>query len=321
MVDRFIKEEKNEMDESKENKKKSKNLHKPAMVLILFRFIFEYIGVLFPSLIGRWAYRLWFQTHRSSTIPQREQAWLKTASRIEAVTLEINAYGVGTLPVMTYYWENDTDKSKNAPLVMMVHGWTGRGSQMGAFVAPLLKEGFRVLAFDNHAHDKTPGKLTHIFLQSAVQRALDEEFGPIYAIVAHSFGGMVTPYSLNEGMKTQKVVCISPPSHFDFLLARFSKSLHLPKSIQSYMVNRFKKEYGDNLVERVSSTNTSKGLGHIPVLIIHDEDDEDVLISESEQLQQAWSNSQMIRTKGLGHRRILYNTQVIENTVNFIKSG
>jgi len=175
------------------------------------------------------------------------------------------------------------------------------------------------LAFDNHAHDKTPGNSTHIFIQSAVQRALAEKLGPIFGIVAHSFGGMVTPDSLNQGMQVQKVVCISPPSHFDFLLARFTQSLHIPKGIQNYMVNRFQKEYGNDLVERVSSTNTSKNLGHIPALIIHDEDDEDVLISESEQLHQAWPNSIMKRTQGLGHRRILYNSQVIENTVDFLK--
>ena len=308
------------MDESKENQKKSKNLHKPVLVLRFLRFIFKYPGAIFPSLIGRWAYKLWFTTHRSSTIPNREQRWLKTATRIEAVNLAINTFGVGSLPVMTYYWEN-SDASNEAPLIMLVHGWTGRGSQMGAFVEPLLEEGFRVLAFDNHAHDKTPGKETHIFLQSLVQQALAEKFGPIYAIVAHSFGGMVTPYSLNQGMETQKVVCISPPSHFDFLLARFSDSLYLPKSIQDYMVNRFKKEYGDDLVERVSSTTTSKGLGHIPALIIHDEEDVDVLISESEQLQQAWPNSIMQRTKGLGHRRILYDAQVIKSTVDFIKQS
>ena len=306
------------MAKNQENQSKSKSLHKPPLILTLMRFIFRYLGALFPRLIGRWAYKLWFQSHRSSIIPKREQNWLKTTTRIEAVDVSVDAFGVGTLPVMTYYWEN-SEANKDTPLVMLVHGWTGRGSQMGAFAEPLLKAGFRVLAFDNHAHDKTPGNSTHIFIQSAVQREIAEKFGPIYAVVGHSFGGMVTPYSLSKGMKAQKVVCISPPSHFDFLLARFSQSLHLPKGIQNYMVNRFKKEYGDDLVERVSSTNTSKELGHIPALIIHDENDEDVLISESEQLQQAWPNSIMKRTTGLGHRRILYNAQVIENTVTFLK--
>lgn len=305
---------------------KSKSLHKPLLVLTLLRLIFKYLGALFPSLIGRWAYKLWFQTHRSTTIPKRELNWLKTASRIEAVDVSVDTDGIGTIPVMTYYWESSENKNttnKDTPLIMLVHGWTGRGSQMGAFTEPLLKAGFRVMAFDNHAHDKTPGNSTHIFIQSAVQRALADKlapiYGPIYGIVAHSFGGMITSYTLSQGMQTQKVVCISAPSHFDFLLARFTQSLHLPKSIQNYMVNRFKKEFGDDLVERVSSTNTSKNLGHIPALIIHDEDDKDVLISESEQLHQAWPNSTMQRTKGLGHRRILYATQVIENTVDFLK--
>ena len=304
------------MDNNQDSQKKSKNLHKPAIVLSLFRLIFRNIGALFPSLVGRWAYHLWFKTHRSLR-PRREEKWLQSATQIKAVEIHDEAFGDKALPVMTYYWENGSNLE--APLIMLIHGWTGRGSQMTAFAEPLLKAGFRVLSFDNHAHDQTPGNTTHIFKQSAVQRALAEKFGPIYGVVAHSFGGMITPYSLTHGMKTQKVVCISPPSHFDFLLARFSQTLHLPKSIQDYMVNRFKKEYGDNLIERVSSTNTSKELGHIPALIIHDEDDLDVLISESEQLHKAWPNSSMKRTTGLGHRRILYNPQVIEDTVDFLK--
>ena len=303
------------MENEQDNNKKSKNLHKPPLVLYAFRLIFKYLGELFPSLIGRWAYSLWFQTHRSSTIPKREESWQLSASMIETVDIHCESIE-SPLSVMTYYWEN-TDNS--APLVMLVHGWTGRGSQMGAIAQALQKTGFRVLVFDNHAHAQTPGKTTTIFKQSDVQRALADKFGPIYAVVAHSFGGMVTAYSLSQGMKTQKVVCISPPARFDFLLARFSSSLQLPKSIQQYMLARFKNEYGDDLQERVSSTTTSQQLGHIPALLIHDENDIDVPISESELLQQSWPNSVLKRTKGLGHRSILYNAQVIENTIDFLK--
>lgn len=298
------------MENNQKSPKKSKNLHKPPLVLKIFRLIFKYLGAVFPSLIGRWAYHLWFQTYRLPT-PKREQNWLHSVTKSE--TVEING-----LPVMTYYWENPDNKE--APLVMLVHGWTGRGSQMGAFAEPLLKAGFRVLAFDSHAHGQTPGKASTIFKQSEVQIGLEDKFGSIYAIVTHSFGGMVTPYSLSQGMETQKVVSISAPSHFDFLLGRFSKSLHLPEKIQQYMIHRFKKEFGNDLSERVSAITTSKQLGHIPALIIHDEDDHDVPISESESLHQTWPNSTLISTKGLGHRRILYDAQVIEKTVNFLEA-
>lgn len=312
-----------------EGNTKSKNLHKPPFVLSIFRFIFKHIGAMFPSLIGRWAYRLWFKTYRTAR-PRREESWLRSATKIEAVDIHLDATNkalnifnkaseINPLPVMTYYWKNKNETKTEAPLVMLVHGWTGRGSQMAAFAEPLLKAGFRVLAFDNHAHDLTPGKATSLFIQSEVQQQLTEKFGPVYAVVTHSFGGMVTPYSLSHGMKTQKVVCISPPARFDYVLQRFSNTLFLPETIQQYMVRRFKKEFGDDLVERVSATTTCKQLGHIPVLIIHDENDIDVPASESEQLHQAWPNSKLKYTKGLGHRAILYDAEVIRMTVDFIK--
>ena len=330
------------MDSSKENQnpedeKKSKNLHKAPWQLGLMRFVFKYPGSLFPSLIGRWAYRLWFQTHRGPRA-RRELDWFKdTNPSIEVIE-------VSGIPIATYYWENTnhqhpsilSSSNHEKPLVMLHHGWTGRGSQMAGFVEPLLQAGFRVLAFDNHAHGETPGKATSIFILGEIQQALAEKVGGVYAVIAHSFGGMVTAYSLEQGLETQKVVsihspeapngftaqkvvCISSPARFDFLLERFSNSLYLPEKIQKYMTTRFQKEYGENLNERVSATHTSQHLGHIPALFIHDENDVDVPIFESELFHKAWPSSKIIRTKGLGHRAVLYNAEVIEKTVNFLK--
>ena len=93
----------------------------------------------------------------------------------------------------------------------------------------------------------------------------------------------------------------------------------MDEKVREYVLTRFKNEYGEDLQQRVSATTTAQKLGHIPALIIHDEDDVDVPLSESELLQQAWPNSILKRTKGLGHRRILYDAQVIESTVAFLK--
>ena len=44
------------------------------------------------------------------------------------------------------------------PVVYLVHGWGGRGSQLASFVEPLLAGGFRVVMFDAPAHgDSDPG--------------------------------------------------------------------------------------------------------------------------------------------------------------------
>ena len=42
-----------------------------------------------------------------------------------------------------------------APAVLLVHGWGGRGAQMGAFVAPLLASGHRVVWFDQPGHGES----------------------------------------------------------------------------------------------------------------------------------------------------------------------
>lgn len=310
------------MENNQQTQSKKKRAKVP-FILFFYRFIFSRIGAVFPNLIGRLAYRFWFMTQHSPR-PKREEGWLRTVSRIGVMDIdnsEIKPKGktisVKNLKVSTYYWENPN--GENAPLVLLVHGWAGRGSQMGAFAEPLLKAGFRVLALDNHAHGETQGNASTIFIQSDVQQALNKKVGPFYAIVTHSFGGMVTPFSLSQGMETQKIVCISAPSRFDYLLESFCRTLRVHDKVRENIIKRFKAEFGDDLAERVSSTTTSQKLGHIKALIIHDEDDHDVPISESELLHKAWPNSIMKRTSGLGHRRILYNEQVVNDTVAFLK--
>ncbi|MBC7976874.1 MAG: alpha/beta fold hydrolase, partial [Myxococcales bacterium] len=45
----------------------------------------------------------------------------------------------------------------HGPTVLLVHGWEGRGSQLGAFVEPLVRAGLSVVAFDAPGHGDSPG--------------------------------------------------------------------------------------------------------------------------------------------------------------------
>jgi len=50
----------------------------------------------------------------------------------------------------------------SGPIVAPVHGWSGRGTQMGAFAAPLVERGYRVIAFDGPAHGDSAGAQTNV---------------------------------------------------------------------------------------------------------------------------------------------------------------
>src|SRR5262245_10129632 len=48
------------------------------------------------------------------------------------------------------------------PAIVLVHGWNGRGAQLGAFVDPLVAAGFQVVSFDAPGHGKSPGSTSSI---------------------------------------------------------------------------------------------------------------------------------------------------------------
>jgi pimeloyl-ACP methyl ester carboxylesterase len=58
-----------------------------------------------------------------------------------------------------------------------------------------------------------------------------------------------------------------------------------------------------------------------PLLVIHDEDDREMPIRSGELVARSWPRAELVRTSGLGHRRILRDAGVIERTVEFVARG
>ena len=58
----------------------------------------------------------------------------------------------------------------------------------------------------------------------------------------------------------------------------------------------------------------------IPVLVIHDENDDEVPVSCAHHIHQHLKNGELMITKNLGHRKILGDDQVIQKTIQFTTS-
>src|ERR687889_951115 len=102
------------------------------------RLFFAVLGRLSPVLAGRLAARL-FARPRHHARPDRERELIARGTRVALPDgLHATAWGAG-------------------PTVLLVHGWEGRGAQLGAFVDPLVAAGFRVVALDNPAHGESNG--------------------------------------------------------------------------------------------------------------------------------------------------------------------
>ncbi len=273
--------------------------------LRLLRTGFRLLGPLSPGLAGRLAYRLWFSTRRFPE-PSREAQWLAQA--------QTDSIAWQNRPLVRYQWGNPA-----APAVLLIHGWSGRGTQLGGFAASLNAAGLRAVAFDAPAHGRSPGDSTNIFEYAEAIQCMAESSGPVIGAIAHSFGMPACARALLQGLSLPRLVSISAPASTEFLLQRFAHSLAIPAVAITAMRRRIEHNFGIDLFARLA-TETMLAEQTLPGLIIHDQQDRDVPSTHAERLQIAWRESQLLLTEGLGHQRILRDPEVIAAAVSFLQA-
>ncbi len=284
------------MANSKEQLHGSRAANRPLPpALRLMRFLFGRMGGVFPRLLGRWAFRLWFRTRR---FPE-SAAGKRAAREAEREILPVNK-----IPVAVYRW------GESGPVVLFVHGWSGRGSQVAAFVEPLVDTGYQVMAVDLPGHGETPGNSTNILECAGVIREFENKYGPLHAAITHSFGGMVLAYALKHGVGLERAVIISAPSDIDFLLESFASTLCMHPGFDDDAAE-------EDFAERISLINN---VGHldVPALVVHDGQDTSVPFTQGQRIAATWPGARLMKTGGLGHGRILRDKEVIETVIRFI---
>jgi pimeloyl-ACP methyl ester carboxylesterase len=273
----------------------------PLPILVL-RALFQLLGVISPRLAARWAHYLWFRPQRY-TPPAREHSVLSQA----------NCHPIthGDKQISVYSWGS-------GPAVLLVHGWSGRGTQLGEFVAPLQAAGFRVVSFDAPAHGRSAGRDTTLPEISEVILALARQHGPFRAVVTHSFGAPCTLFALAQKRFTERMVAISAPATLQGLMDKFSLGLALTPATVARLRDKLVQRFGDDMWERFSTQSLAARVA-LAALVIHDRDDRDVSWHEGEAIARAW-HARFVRTEGLGHRRILRDGAVVKQVVQFVQA-
>ena len=145
----------------------------------LDRLGFRSADLIAPAVAGRFARDLWF-----AAPPRMPAGPVPKGGR----PFTVRSLG-GT--IRGHVW---TPTDDIAPVVYLVHGWGGRGTQFATHVQPLVEAGFRVVMFDAPAHgDSDRGPHGHLTNGVEFGRALDAvfaKFGPAHAVVAHSLGAI-----------------------------------------------------------------------------------------------------------------------------------
>jgi len=260
-----------------------------------------------PSLATRWAMRLF----ATPTGPRRIRYDFSRYPGFQEITLSYVHESVrGKL--RGYIWGRVDER----PVVVLLHGWSGWGLQLGAFVQPLLEAGFAVAAFDLPAHGRSSGKQATLPLCHAALAAIAGYFPQLHAAIGHSFGGTVLAYGLTHGVPLPHVVMISAPAGMESPLQHFARGLRLsPRlthAVQRGWERKLKLEFGSLRAEALSLP------AHTRALLVHDRDDAVIPLQEMRRYQARWPTAAALVSEGLGHREILRDGAVIEGVVRFL---
>ena len=204
------------------------------------------------------------------------------------------------------------------PPVLLVHGWGERAASLGALVGPLNSAGHRVIGIDMPGHGDSVNVEPNLYVAANTIRDVADQLGGVSAVIGHSVGGHSTMMALKDGLRVDSVVLLSPSSHLGHALIRFEELLSLPWRASEGLKRTIERRFGETIWEGTQGSELIRNVD-IPALIVHDRDDPQVPLEDSELLVSSWPSAGLITTDSLGHGRILRDRYVIEQAVSFIE--
>ncbi|MFV8364101.1 alpha/beta hydrolase [Flavobacterium sp. ZT3P35] len=247
-----------------------------------------------------------FTTPIRHKIPKRElsmdQNTIQKLIKIPAINKEVVIYKYGA----------------SEKRVLLVHGWSGRGTQLFKIADEILKQGYSTISFDAPAHGKSPGKTTIMvdFITTILE--INKQFGPFDAAIGHSLGGMSVLNAIKKGLQVNHAVIIGSGDIVQDIIDDFIAKLELKPTIGTLLSLHFEKKYKEKMNDY--SAFLAAKVTTIPVLVIHDNNDVEVPVKAGIHIHNYLKNGTLFLTDGLGHRKILGNQKVIEKTVQFIQN-
>ncbi|ULU25822.1 alpha/beta hydrolase [Dyella terrae] len=265
------------------------------------------LGSIHPSSAATLMKRLWFSAPRS-TPRAAEQAVLDSGTR-----LSFNVHG---RKIAAWVWDN------HGPTILLLHGWGGYAGQLHAFVEPLHAAGFRVVAFDAPAHGASAAsrhggrRVTFFEFADALEIVASAEVS-VAGIIAHSGGCTALSLALRAGWNAPaNIVFVAPFAQPSAAIKGFAHAIGANERVVATFSTDVERWLGHpwSYLDIATLEDTHKWRR---LLVIHDEEDREVPLSQARAVAASWPSAQLVETRGLGHRRLLREPAVIEGVLAF----
>ena len=270
------------------------------------RLVFALLQWLSVRLASKVAFRLFLTPPRRKV----EAADAPVVALAERTTLRC-----GADKFTVWHW------GQGGPCVVLLHGWGSHAARFATFVTPLREAGFSVIGIDAPAHGTSPGSLSDLprFRDSLAE--VLRRHAPVHAVIGHSLGGgaVLTVLAETADYHPKKICLFGVPSDMDYILGSFAMMLGLKYAARASLRERFAAHFGRPAA--AISTAAAAASVRMPVLIVHDEEDNVAPIDQGMALAAAIPHAMVWRTQGLGHSGALRDPATIERVVEFLRAS
>lgn len=196
------------------------------------------------------------------------------------------------------------------PATLLVHGWRGQAGDLDALADQLVDTGHTVWMPDLPGHGRSGGEHLSAPLAAAALLAVQSLAGRFEFAAAHSFGGACLIHAMTQGLQTDRVALLAPPTHYGEFARRTALQAGLPPDQLPAWIELLGRIIGTNpdtlvMREQVQHLN-------LPALLVHSRDDRIVPFSAAEAVAQAWPGASWLPRDGLGHFRLLDDASTLQ---------
>lgn len=269
---------------------------------------FKTLSKLAPATAGRMAFDL-FCTPYPKYKKRKAPAIFNHARNLTVVMKD-------KTKIKGFEWQSN---SPNGQTVLIAHGYASFAYKFEHYITPLLKMGYRVLAFDAPGHGQSEGKHINVVVYQEAIEQIMQQCGPVNHFIGHSLGALTLSMIAEQidRPNERKFVLIAPATKTTTTFNNFFKMMHFNQVTKDAFIN----QVFSLTAHKVEYFASDRALANYkgPLLWVHDQEDLVCPYKDLEEFQKnAPNNVEFLITNGLGHNKVYKTAEVMDQIMAFL---
>ena len=276
--------------------------------LIILRIYFKFISFFSSRAAALLAFKL-FQKVRVKSIRDREKDFFEKSHQFKVPSKgeDLLCYELCT---------------ENKNLVFLLHGWESNPGSLSKIAYTLSENNFRVISFGLPGHLGYKSNHTNLYECKEAFKSVIKHINPKkpFNVVAHSFGSAVTTYTLSkEKYLINNMIFLTSPNSILDIFIYFKNLIKLSDRSFNLLLDKAKNVLNKE-VKHLNIDEEIKFISFSKLLLIHDQFDKVIPYKNSKSIAlKNPSKTEIKKFENIGHYKMLWNDDVINDIIQFLK--